>query len=279
MKSLFKLFFISILFFNIMFTISCGLPDITSIYQEMNQPFITKLTPGPNKVTVEFQAQNNEPAFSGYNIYFGEKVNPQKYKLYNEQKNRPTIINKNSQNITTYSYTIGVGSYYSTGGDSEVTTLTASDIQNGIPIYVWVSAYQITPQNESIYYFDYAQMATPRAEELNKSVSSGSSPISSGGKQLATVGTATGGGGLTFQNNTSGGGIQSRSASSLYEVTIPPESGYSTAALTVEANKLYLTKTVDGGKNYYGKIFVKSVSGTTATVDYCLQTAADVLSY
>lgn len=275
MKSLFKLFFISILFFNIMFTISCGLPDITSIYQEMNQPFITKLIPGPNKVTVEFQAQNNEPAFSGYNIYFGDSVNPQKYKLYNQQKTRPTIINKNSQNITSYSYTIGVGSYYSTGGDSEVTTLTQSEIPNGIPIYVWVSAYQITPQNESIYYFDYAQMATPRAEELNKQFSSGNS-ITSGNKTLATVSTS--GTSLTFQS-TSGGGIQSRSASSLYEVTIPPESGYSTAALTVQQNQLYLTKTVDGGKNYYGKIFVKSVSGTTATVDYCLQAAADVLSY
>lgn len=269
MKSLFKLFFISILFFNIMFTISCGLPDITSIYQEMNQPFITKLIPGPNKVTVEFQAQNNEPAFSGYNIYFGEKVNPQKYKLYNQQKTRPTIINKNSQNITMHRYTIEVGSYYSTGGDSEVTTLTASDIQNGIPIYVWVSAYQITPQNESIYYFDYAQMATPRAETLNTTVSGS---IKVGNIELATLS-----GTLNIQN--SAGGIQSRSASSLYEVTIPPESGYSTAALTVEANKLYLTKTVDGGKNYYGKIFVKSVSGGTATVDYCLQTAADVLSY
>ena len=277
MKSLFKLFFISILFFNIMFTISCGLPDITSIYQEMNQPFITKLIPGPNKVTVEFQAQNNEPAFSGYNIYFGEKVNPQKYKLYNQQKTRPTIINKNSQNITSYSYTIGVGSYYSTGGDSEVTTLTVSEIPNGIPIYVWVSAYQITPQNESIYYFDYAQMATPRDETLNKSITTSTGSITSS-KQLATVGTATRGG-LTFQNNTSGGGIQSRSATSLSDVTIPPESGYSTAALTVQQNQLYLTKTVDGGKNYYGKIFVKSVSGGTATVDYCIQLAENVLSY
>ena len=276
MKSLFKLFFISILFFNIMFTISCGLPDITSIYQEMNQPFITKLIPGPNKVTVEFQAQNNEPAFSGYNIYFGDSVNPQKYKLYNQQKTRPTIINKNSQNITSYSYTIGVGSYYSTGGDSEVTTLTASEIPNGIPIYVWVSAYQITPQNESIYYFDYAQMATPRAETLNSSVSSSTGSITSS-KELAKISTS--GTSLTFQNNTSGGGIQSRSATSLSEVTIPPTDGYSTAALTVQPNQLYLTKTVDGGKNYYGKIFVRSVSGGTATVDYCLQTAADVLSY
>lgn len=267
MKSLFKLFFISILFFNIMFTISCGLPDITSIYQEMNQPFITKLTPGPNKVTVEFQAQNNEPAFSGYNIYFGESVNPQQYKLYNQQKTLPTIVARDSQNINTYTYTIGVGSYYSTGGDSEVTTLQESDIQNGIPIYVWVSAYQITPQHESTYYYDYAQMATPRAETTGASVSGS---IKVGNIELAT---------LSGNIQNSSGGIQSRSATSLSDVTIPPESGYSTAALTVEANKLYLTKTVDGGKNYYGKIFVRSVSGTTATVDYCLQTAADVLSY
>ena len=274
MKSLFKLFFISILFFNIMFTISCGLPDITSIYQEMNQPFITKLIPGPNKVTVEFQAQNNEPAFSGYNIYFGESVNPQKYKLYNQQKTRPTIINKNSQNITTYSYTIQSGSYYSTGGDSEVTTLQASDIQNGIPIYVWVSAYQITPQHESIYYFDYAQMATPRPESRNQTVSSGSITLS--GKTLATVGTS--GTSLTFQNTP--GGIQSRSASSLDEVTIPPTDGYSTAALTVQQSQLYLTRTIDNGTNYYGKIFVRRLSGTSsAIVDYAIQTSGNILSY
>lgn len=272
MKSLFKLFFISILFFNIMFTISCGLPDITSIYQEMNQPFITKLIPGPNKVTVEFQAQNNEPAFSGYNIYFGESVNPQKYKLYNQQKTRPTIINKNSQNITSYSYTIEVGSYYSTGGDSEVTTLQESDIQNGIPIYVWVSAYQITPQHESIYYFDYAQMATPRPESRNQTVSSGNN-ITLNGKTLATVGA-----GLTFQNST--GGIQSRSASSLDEVTIPPTDGYITTPLTVQQSQLYLTRTIDNGTNYYGKIFVRSLSGTSsATVDYAIQTSGNILSY
>ena len=268
MKSLFKLFFISILFFNIMFTISCGLPDITSIYQEMNQPFITKLIPGPNKVTVEFQAQNNEPAFSGYNIYFGDSVNPQKYKLYNQQKTRPTIITKNSQNITTHSYTIETGSYYSTGGDSEVTTLTQSEIQNGIPIYVWVSAYQMTPQNESIYYFDYAQMATPRAETLNTTVSGS---IKVGNRELATLS------GNNIQN--SSGGIQTRSATSLSDVTIPPTDGYTKSPLTVEANKLYLTKTEDGGKSYYGKIFVKGVNGTNATVDYCLQTAPDILSY
>lgn len=269
MKSLFKLFFISILFFNIMFTISCGLPDITSIYQEMNQPFITKLIPGPNKVTVEFQAQNNEPAFSGYNIYFGDSVNPQKYKLYNQQKTRPTIITKNSQNITTHIYTIETGSYYSTGGDSEVTTLTQSEIQNGIPIYVWVSAYQMTPQSESSYSYDnYVQMATPRDESLNQTVSGS---IKVGNRELATLS------GNNIQN--SSGGIQSRSATSLSDVTIPPTDGYTKSPLTVEANKLYLTKTEDGGKSYYGKIFVKGVNGTTATVDYCLQTAPDILSY
>ena len=111
-------------------------------------------------------------------------------------------------------------------------------------------------------------MATPRAEELNKSVSGS---IKVGNRELATLS------GNNIQN--SSGGIQSRSATSLSDVTIPPTDGYSTAALTVQQNQLYLTKTVEGNNSYYGKIFVKSVSRTTATVDYCIQTAADVLSY
>ena len=258
---------ISLILAIVIFSVSCGLPDFTSITLDMNQPFITKLTPGPNSIKVEFQAQNNEPAFSGYNIYFGDSVNPQKYRLYNQQKARPTIINKNSQNITTYSYTIKVGSYYSKGGDSEVKTLQESDIQNGIPIYVWVSAYQITPQNESIYYFDYAKMATPRPETLNATLSGS---IMVGNKELATLS------GNNIQNST--GGIQSRSASSLDEVTIPPTDGYSKTAVTVQANTLYLTQTINNGTNYYGKIFVRSAGGTPVG-DYCLQTSGNILSY
>ena len=111
-------------------------------------------------------------------------------------------------------------------------------------------------------------MATPRAETTGASVSGS---IKVGNRELATIS------GNNIQN--SSGGIQSRSATSLSDVTIPPESGYSTAALPVQQNQLYLTKTTDGSDSYYGKIFVRSVSGTTATVDYCLQTAANVLSY
>ena len=271
MKILLKSFIKLMLFFNIMFIISCGLPDVTSIIQEMNQPFITKLIPGPNKITVEFDAQNNEPAFSGYNIYFGDSVNPQKYRLYNSQKNQPTISAGTSQTINSYSFTIQSGGYYSEGS-GEVSTLTEYQLQNGIPIYVWVSAYQITPQAESYYsYNNYVQMATPRDETLNQTVSSGGS-ISVGSRQLATVE-----GNLTFQNNS--GGIQSRSATSLNDITIPPTDGYTTSPLTVEAQRLYLIKIIDGGNSYYGKIFVRSVSGTSATVDYCLQPSANILSY
>ena len=260
----------------VIFSVSCGLPDVTSITLEMNQPFITKLTPHSESITVEFIAQNNEPAFSGYNIYFGDSVNPQKYRLYNSQKNRPTILARGSDNLTTYTYTIQAGSYYSEGS-GEVKNLTTSQLQNGIPIYVWVSAYQITPQNESYYYYDnYVKMATPRPETLGASVSSGSS-ITVGSRQLATVGSGTG---LTFQNST--GGIQAVSASSLDEITVPPTDGYSstTTAMTVQANTLYLTRTIANGTNYYGKIFVRSVSGTSsATVDYALQTSGNILSY
>lgn len=259
---------ISLILAIIIFSVSCGLPDVTSITLEMNQPFITKLIPGPNSITVEFQSQNNEPAFSGYNIYFGDSVNPQKYRLYNSQKARPTISVKGSADITSHSYTIQAGSYYSQGS-GEILTLTDSELPTGIPIYVWVSAYQITPQNESYYYYDnYVKMATPRPESLNQTVSGS---ISLGGKVLATLS------GGNIQNST--GGIQSVSASSLSEVTVPPTNGYSTAALPVVAQQLYLTRTIDNGTNYYGKIFVRSASGSSAIVDYCLQTSGNILSY
>ena len=259
---------ISLILAIIIFSVSCGLPDVTSITLEMNQPFITKLIPGPNSITVEFQSQNNEPAFSGYNIYFGDSVNPQKYRLYNSQKARPTISVKGSENITSHTYTIQVGSYYSQGS-GEILTLTDSELPQGIPIYVWVSAYQITPQNESYYYYDnYVKMATPRPESLNQTVSGN---IMLGSRVLATIS------GNNIQNST--GGIQSVSASSLSEVTVPPTNGYSTAALPVVAQQLYLTRTIDNGTNYYGKIFVRSVSGLSANVDYCLQTSGNILSY
>lgn len=259
---------ISLILAIIIFSVSCGLPDVTSITLEMNQPFITKLIPGPNSITVEFQSQNNEPAFSGYNIYFGDSVNPQKYRLYNSQKARPTISVKGSADITSHTYTIQAGSYYSEGS-GEIQTLTDSELPTGIPIYVWVSAYQITPQNESYYYYDnYVKMATPRPETLGATVSGS---ISLGGRQLATLS------GGNIQNST--GGIQSVSASSLSEVTVPPTNGYSTASLPVVAQQLYLTRTIDNGTNYYGKIFVRSVSGSSANVDYCLQTSGNILSY
>ena len=261
---------ISLILAIIIFSVSCGLPDVTSITLEMNQPFITKLIPGPNSITVEFQSQNNEPAFSGYNIYFGDSVNPQKYRLYNSQKARPTISVKGSADITSHSYTIQAGSYYSQGS-GEILTLTDSELPQGIPIYVWVSAYQITPQNESYYYYDnYVKMATPRPESSG-SFSSGQT-ITLNNRQLATLS-----GSLNIQNTT--GGIQSVSASSLSEVTVPPTDGYSTAALPVVAQQLYLTRTQENGTNYYGKIFVRSVSGSSANVDYCLQTSGNILSY
>ena len=256
----------------VIFSVSCGLPDVTSITLEMNQPFITKLIPGNNSVTVEFKAQNNEPAFSGYNIYFGDNVNPQKYRLYNSQKTRPTISARTSETITTHTYTIQAGNYYSEGS-GEVETLTTSQLENGIPIYVWVSAYQITPQNESYYYYDnYVKMATPRPQSSGSFSAGQNITLGASGRILATVGT-----GLTFQNST--GGIQAVSASSLDEITVPPTNGYSTTAMTVQANTLYLTMTQANGTNYYGKVFVRNATTTSATVDYALQTSGNILSY
>lgn len=267
------------IFMLCLLVLSCGLPDVTSIYLEMNQPFITKVISGHNKITIEFEAQNNEPAFSGYNIYFGDSVNPQKYRLYNQQKTRPTISAVATDIPTKYTYIIEAQKCYYSEGSGEILTLTDSQLPNGIPVYVYVSAYQITPQNESYYYYDnYVQMACPRSETLGASISSSTPSITSGGRTLATVSVS--GTSLNFKNDTVGGGIQPRSANSLDDITFAPITGYSTGEQTVNANTLYLVKAQGDGTNYnYGKIFVRSVSGTSATVDYCLQLGANITNY
>ena len=270
---------ISIVF--IVTLISCGLPDITSITQEMNQPFITKITPMDQKIVVEFQAQNNEPAFSGYNIYFGDSVNPRIYRVYSQQKTIPTIVTTRSTTLQTFTFTIEKNIYYTGSNVTEISLLPETEIRNGIPIYVWVSSYQITPQNESYYYYDnYVKMATPRPEISNQTVNVGSTIVLSEG-YLAN---------LTLNNNklyfsspqaaNETWSVQRVAGTSLYDVVVPPTEGYTTESLEVIENRLYLIKINKNNANYYGKIFVRSVNGVNSIVaDYCYQISADILSY
>lgn len=261
--------------------ISCGLPDITSITQEMNQPFITKITPMDQKIVVEFQAQNNEPAFSGYNIYFGDSVNPRIYRIYSQQKTIPTIVTTRSTTLQTFTFTIEKNIYYTGSNVTEISLLPETEIRNGIPIYVWVSSYQITPQNESYYYYDnYVKMATPRPEVLNQTVNVDNT-ISISGGNLATL--SINGNKLYFtkpQEETGTWSIQRVAGTSLYDIVVPPTEGYTTENLEVIADRLYLIKINRGNNNYYGKIFVRSLNGTSSIVsDYCYQISADILSY
>ena len=270
---------ISIVF--IVTLISCGLPDITSITQEMNQPFITKITPMDQKIVVEFQAQNNEPAFSGYNIYFGDSVNPRIYRIYSQQKTIPTIVTTRSTTLQTFTFTIEKNIYYTGSNVTEISLLPETEIRNGIPIYVWVSSYQITPQNESYYYYDnYVKMATPRPEVLNQTVNVDNT-ISLSGDNLATL--SINGNKLYFtkpQKETGTWSIQRVAGTSLYDIVVPPTEGYTTENLEVIADRLYLIKINRGNNNYYGKIFVRSLNGTSSIVsDYCYQISADILSY
>ena len=261
--------------------ISCGLPDITSITQEMNQPFITKITPMDQKIVVEFQAQNNEPAFSGYNIYFGDSVNPRIYRIYSQQKTIPTIVTTRSTTLQTFTFTIEKNIYYTGSNVTEISLLPETEIRNGIPIYVWVSSYQITPQNESYYYYDnYVKMATPRPEVLNQTVNVDNT-ISLSGDNLATL--SINGNKLYFtkpQEETGTWSIQRVAGTSLYDIVVPPTEGYTTESLEVIENRLYLIKINKNNANYYGKIFVRSVNGVNSIVaDYCYQISADILSY
>lgn len=272
---------ISIVF--IVTLISCGLPDITSITQEMNQPFITKITPMDQKIVVEFQAQNNEPAFSGYNIYFGDSVNPRIYRIYSQQKTIPTIVTTRSTTLQTFTFTIEKNIYYTGSNVTEISLLPETEIRNGIPIYVWVSSYQITPQNESYYYYDnYVKMATPRPEVLNQTVNVGSTIVLSEG-YLANLTLNTADNKLYFsspQRENETWSLQRVAGTSLYDIVVPPTEGYTTENLEVIADRLYLIKINRGNNNYYGKIFVRSVNGTSSIVaDYCYQISADILSY
>ncbi|WP_347293038.1 hypothetical protein [uncultured Brachyspira sp.] len=272
---------ISIVF--IVTLISCGLPDITSITQEMNQPFITKITPMDQKIVVEFQAQNNEPAFSGYNIYFGDSVNPRIYRIYSQQKTIPTIVTTRSTTLQTFTFTIEKNIYYTGSNVTEISLLPETEIRNGIPIYVWVSSYQITPQNESYYYYDnYVKMATPRPEVLNQTVNVGSTIVLSEG-YLANLTLNTADNKLYFsspQRENETWSLQRVAGTSLYDIVVPPTEGYTTESLEVIVDRLYLIKINRGNNNYYGKIFVRSVNGTSSIVaDYCYQISADILSY
>lgn len=272
---------ISIVF--IVTLISCGLPDITSITQEMNQPFITKITPMDQKIVVEFQAQNNEPAFSGYNIYFGDSVNPRIYRIYSQQKTIPTIVTTRSTTLQTFTFTIEKNIYYTGSNVTEISLLPETEIRNGIPIYVWVSSYQITPQNESYYYYDnYVKMATPRPEVSNQTIAVNSS-ISLEGGNLAQLTLNTADNKLYFSNPQAANetwSLQRVAGTSLYDIVVPPTEGYTTENLEVIADRLYLIKINRGNNNYYGKIFVRSLNGTSSIVaDYCYQISADILSY
>lgn len=255
--------------------ISCGLPDVTGVTLELNQPYITRVIPGNNKITVEFEAQNNEAPFSGYNIYFGDSTNPRKYRIYNQQKALPTMTETKSAVTKKYSFTIETGAYFSTNY-TDIYTLKDYDLNNGIPVYIWVSAYQIAPQLESYYYYDnFVKMGTPRPEALNQSISP-NSKLSIEGRDLATAVNKSGK--LYFQN-AGNGSMMVMSGNSLTDIVVPPESGYGKIDLEVKANRLYLIKITDNNNSYYGKIYVRSVSGTSAVVDYCRQTAPNILSY
>lgn len=255
-------------------TLSCGLPDVTGVSQEINQPIILNLIPGNNKIKVIFQAQNNEPAFSGYRIYFGDSVNPRKYTLYNSQKNLPTIVASKSETPVTYEFNIETGQYYSTNS-TYINTLTTSEIPNGIPIYVWVSAYQISPSGESYYYDSFAKSATPRPEMLNTTINVGNSII--GTQTIATLVLENGSLYFDLSDNTSAMRI---AGNSLDDIVVPPENGYSSDNIQVFANRLYLFKTTSGSDSYYSKIYVRSVNGTSSiTIDFCYQMSANILSY
>lgn len=263
-------FIISILFY------SCGLPDSSSVALDLNEPYIMKMVPGDKKIDITFVSQNSEPSFSGYNIYFGDNANPRQYKIYNEQREFPTIITNGSDNIREYTFTIEPGLYASKSGVEGTNELTDSDVPNGLPVYVWISSFQIAPERESSYFYNfYVETATPRNEVINATINLNDT-ISILAQGMATLVSIDG---TLYFRNISDTLVQRRTATSLTDVNIPPTEGYTADDIEVLENRLYLIRKSSGTSFNYGKIFVRSIVGNSVIVDYALQTATDILSY
>ena len=146
-----------------------------------------------------------------------------------------------------------------------------------------MSAYQITPQNESYYYYDnYVKMATPRPEMLNQTINVGNTIVIEE-SSLASLTLNTADNKLYFSSPNAANetwSVQRVAGTSLYDVVVPPTEGYTTENIEVIADRLYLIKINKNNANYYGKIFVRSVNGANSIVaDYCCQISADILSY
>ena len=273
-KKIFFTFSIGFLF------LSCGLPDASTISLNLNQPFIMRAIPGENSVKIEFESQNDEPSFSGYNVYFGTDVEPRLYRIYNEQQQLPTIDANRSANITRHSFTIKEKLYATKQGEEGIRELDNSDLANGLPMYIWVSSYQIAPTRESSFVYDFhvAEGITPRYETIGATVTVSDNTMAIETHAMATlINTA----GTLYLKNATGGSMQMRTATSLTDINTAPEDGYTTDDLEVFAGRLYLIRKTVGGSTLHGKIFVKSVNPATSsiTVDYCLQTADGILSY
>ncbi len=264
----------------VFFAISCGFPDTSSIYVDLNQPYITQIVPGPNSLTIRFQAQNNEEAFTGYNIFYGDNVTPNEYKMLNSQFTYPTITAVRSEVVNEYEFTIALGQNYSNSSGND--QLTAGDLPNGYPRYVVVTAYDLFNNRQSTYsYSNYVMMGCPRPEVLGATISSDGSFDGISVSALSSLATLQNNNGTLQIAPVSGGGIQMQTATSLADITQPPENGYVSTPINAIANRIYLLTAIGTDEaTYYGKIFVNSVNGTTSiNADYAIQISAGITNY
>lgn len=256
-------------FFFVVFLISCGAPDPSEIAVEINQPYITRVIPGVESVMVYFEAQNNEISFSGYNISFGDNVDYRKYRIVNDLGFFPTRTALRSDSINEYQFKIENNLYYK--GANNINPRL--EVANGIPMYILVTAYQISYERESPYaYSNFVVMACPRPE--SSGVIDANKVISINGIEIATFD----GSNLVPK---SGGGIQVRAGTSIYDVNTAPTNGYFTSPIQASQGGLYLTSTKgnNNAESEYGKIYIKNISGTSIDIDFCLQTAKGITSY
>ncbi|MBI4976325.1 MAG: hypothetical protein HZC28_02525 [Spirochaetes bacterium] len=268
--------FLTILFsFGILSLISCGEQNPNEIPLALNVPHITRIVPGDGKITVYFQSQNNEPGFSGYNIYWSDDIAQlQNQLLLNETLSKPTIKAQASVIMQEYSFTVEHSITYFKSTASSNTSATKVSLFNGLVYYFYVKAYNGQPEYESTFDSALTANGSPRPQTLSYRMDTNTG-LTFGSGQVKVLLTNDSGS-LYFLPMSNG--IQHMGSGTLTSLTVAPANGYDTFPVIAAAGHLYAVRTA---VTNYAKIAVLStdISGAFAVIDYCYQPTAGVVSY
>lgn len=258
--------------------VACG-TDIGNVDLDMNRPYIEKVIPGDEEVTIVFKGQNAEYGFAGYNVFFSEYadgvISNMLLGTYNQI---PTVeASRNSNSYQEFRYTMkNRDSYYRVRKDATSYETNVVSFDNGVLLYFWVASYNDISGKMSSYSSEYRKAGSARPEENNISVSTGDEFSLYG---LTPHISISNGGGALFLVPLSGMKGQDRGYvgnDGLSSLVVAPTEGYLELPLRILNGHLYAFV---GEQTNYAKIYIQSSTSTTAVIDYCYQISAQLEYY